>query len=198
LLTSETLVESINSFWLVVVAAFAAGCAIGALVFGTMSRGSKDAKKLKAELEEKEQELQAYKSSVAGHFNKTSELVNELTQDYVKVYKHLSEGARNLGGPRDDMNLLEQQQGGVLINIPETGDVSETEDLTPSETDGPVVDEEPGTVDDASREYISETIKEAADIAGQIDDKAAPTAATDPTGESVLEPVEEKKTGIPR
>ena len=190
--------ESINSFWLVVVAAFAAGCAIGALVFGTMSLGSKDAKKLKAELEEKEQELQTYKSSVAGHFNKTSELVNELTQDYVKVYKHLSEGARNLGGPRDDMNLLEQQQGGVLINIPETGDVSETEDLTPPETDGPADDEEPGTIDDASREYISETIKEAADIAGQIDNKAAPTAAADPAEESASQPVEEKKTDIPR
>ena len=194
--------ESINSFWLVVVAAFAAGCAIGALVFGTMSRGTKDAKKLKTELEEKEQELQAYKASVAGHFNKTSELVNELTQDYVKVYKHLSEGARNLGEPRDDMNLLEQQQGRVLISIPETGDVSETEELVASESAesesaAPVDEKGPEAIDDASREYISETIKEAADIAGQIDQKVA-LGAADPAVKNEAEPVEEKKTDISR
>jgi len=172
-------VESINTFWLVVVAAFAGGCAVGALVFGTMSRGTKDAKKLKAELEEKEQELQAYKSGVASHFNKTSELVNELTQDYVKVYQHLSEGARTLGEPRDGMDLLEQQPGRVLINVPEASGEPEAADAS-IRNDGPSTaskdpgDDEPKVVDDASREYISETIKEAAGIADTLDKKVEP------------------------
>lgn len=166
-----------NSFWLILIAAFAAGCAIGAVIFAAMSRGSRDAGKLKTELEEKEREFQAYKSSVAGHFNRTSELVNELTQDYVKVYQHLSEGARDLGEPRSDMDLLEQKQGRVLIAVPDaTGEPeapgeSARDDAPSSGT------EESGnkkqTIDEASREYISETIREAADIADKIDEPAA-------------------------
>lgn len=172
--------ESFNTFWLIIIAVFAAGCAIGAIIFSAMSRGSRDTGKLKAELEEKERELQAYKSSVAGHFDKTSELVNELTQDYVKVYQHLSEGARNLGAPRRDMDLLEQQQGRVLIAVPDAGAPESGEDLVQDDdlsagSDEPGVDAEK-LIDEASREYISETIREAADIADKIDEEVAPAS----------------------
>lgn len=171
----DIVVEFLNTFWIAVIAAFAAGGAVGAVLFGALSRGSKDANKLKADFEQKEQEFEAYKSSVAGHFDKTSELVNELTQDYVKVYKHLAEGARNLGEPRSDMDLLEQQQGRVLITVPDAAETRAAE--TSPEPGEPAPDvtetaeEEPESIDEASREYISETIKEAADIAGKIDDK---------------------------
>ena len=44
--------------------------------------------------------METYKASVNTHFNKTSDLVNELTQDYVKVYRHLAEGAQTLSETR--------------------------------------------------------------------------------------------------
>jgi hypothetical protein len=61
--------------------------------------------------------LSSYKASVDSHFDKTSELVNDLTQNYVKVYRHLAEGAQTLGNNRALTNLLEQHQGKVAISV---------------------------------------------------------------------------------
>ncbi len=182
--------EFSNSFWPAVIAAFAAGCALGAVLFGVMSRGSRDARKLNAELEKAEQKFEAYKASVADHFNTTSELVNDLTQDYVKVYKHLSEGAHRLGDSAGDMRLLEQQKGRVFITLPDAtkapetdGDdairdaaapVGSTEKIGSSPDARGAAKEGSEPIDETSREYISETIREAADIADKIDDRAEP------------------------
>lgn len=172
--------ESVNSFWILIVAAFAAGCGVGALLYGAFSGRAKDAVRLKAELDEKEREFNEYKAGVTGHFNKTSELVNELTQDFVKVYQHLSDGARTLGEPRDDMNLLEQQQGRVLINVPAApaparGEAERQPGQRAPDRSDETGDGGQGPIDEASREYISETIKEAADIAGEIEGQTKPS-----------------------
>lgn len=53
-----------------------------------------------------EEEFETHKENVDKHFETTSELVNELTESYVKVYKHLSEGAEQLGGVVDMRNRL--------------------------------------------------------------------------------------------
>ena len=71
-------------------------------------------------------ELSSYKTSVNSHFDKTSELVNDLTQNYVKVYQHLAEGAQTLGDSRTLTNLLEQHQGKVLISVDDETDARDT------------------------------------------------------------------------
>lgn len=53
-----------------------------------------------------EEEFEAHKGNVDKHFETTSELVNELTESYVKVYKHLQDGAEQLGGVVDMRNRL--------------------------------------------------------------------------------------------
>jgi uncharacterized membrane-anchored protein YhcB (DUF1043 family) len=175
-----------NSFWFVLIAAFAAGCVIGAVLYGALSHGTRDARKLKLALEKSGAEFEAYKSSVSSHFSKTSELVNDLTQDYVKVYKHLAEGAQILGDPRGGMDLLEQQ-GKVLLSVTDTSGV---DDISAAENEQPAQPDEseqeqlleegaqqaPGLIDDDSRDYISETIREAADIAGKIDEEKEPAS----------------------
>ena len=119
------MVEAIDSLWIAIIAAFAAGCAVGAFLYGKFSSGSRDTAELEAALEEKSREFEAYKSGVREHFGKTSALVNDMTRDFVKVYQHLSEGSRALGEPQDGMNLLQRQSGGVLINVPgSTSDIS--------------------------------------------------------------------------
>jgi uncharacterized membrane-anchored protein YhcB (DUF1043 family) len=164
----QNILESMNSLWPALIAAFVAGGVLGALVFAVATRGGGGSRKLAAELEDKQKEFEAYRTSVASHFDKTAALVNELTQDYAKVYTHLAEGARTLGEPRGGMDLLEQEPGRVLISLPDAAPGPGAEKAADP------ADEAPEPVDEASREYISETLKEAADIADKIDDDAAP------------------------
>ncbi len=109
--------ESVNSFWMVVAIVFGIGAIVGAVVHRLFNVSGKKTAKLQQRLEQVEDELKTYKESVNRHFSKTSELVSELTQDYVKVYKHLVEGAKELGDPSEFTNVLEQQQGKMLISF---------------------------------------------------------------------------------
>jgi len=59
-----------------------------------------------------EEEFETHKENVDKHFETTSELVNELTESYVKVYKHLSEGAEQLGGVADMRHRLTLNKDG--------------------------------------------------------------------------------------
>ena len=162
--------ESLNSIWPVVIAALGIGAIIGAIAYRLFTPTVKNARQLQTQLDEVKEELSSYKTSVSSHFNKTSHLVNELTQDYVKVYKHLAEGAQTLGDPKEFTNVLEQHQGKVLISF---GDESDNPGTVISETPVDVSElketsEEPAEVsgqpvEPATQENISEAIKEVAE-----------------------------------
>jgi uncharacterized membrane-anchored protein YhcB (DUF1043 family) len=64
---------------------------IGALVYRLLSSSYKQIDKIKSELNSRKSELDEYKVTINQHFDKTSELVSDLTQDYVKVCQHLAE-----------------------------------------------------------------------------------------------------------
>ena len=68
-----------------------------------------------------------YQHSVNTHFTQTAELVGQLTQDYRKVYEHLSEGAASLC----DQNQLPQ----TLLQAIEA---DQNRDLDPSQTQAPL------------------------------------------------------------
>lgn len=162
--------ESVNSFWMVVVIVFAIGAVVGAVVHRLFNVSAKNTAKLQQRLEQVEEELNTYKASVSSHFSKTSDLVSELTQDYVKVYKHLAEGAEKLGDPKKFTNVLEQQQGKVLISFAdevsaqeEGGDLvtaGETQPIGSKETGADRGDE---SLTAESQEHLTETIKEVAE-----------------------------------
>lgn len=118
--------DPVYLIWLFACGAVVGGAIIGAIVYRNLTPNIKQADSLKAELDEARQEMESYKTSVNGHFDKTAELVNELTQDYVKVYKHLAEGAQALGDGRDFTNVLEQHQGKVLISLDGEENVQDT------------------------------------------------------------------------
>ena len=183
--------EPVNSIWLVGIAALVIGAIIGAIAYRLFTPALRNASKLRTELDETKEELSNYKASVSSHFNKTSDLVNELTQDYVKVYKHLAEGAQTLGDAKEFTNVLEQHQGKVLISF---GDESEAQGTIVSEQSADVVESEAPSeepvgvsseqIESATQENISETIKEVAEkIKGA---ESAQTAA-------VAEQIEEKE-----
>jgi len=135
-------VESIDQVWLFVAIALCAGAVLGALLHRMFSSSPGDADKLRAELERTRSEMERYRASVNSHFSKTSDLVSELTQDYVKVYQHLAEGAQTLSDSPEFTQMLEQSEGRVLISveddIPEREPVVvespiETNESTPAE-----------------------------------------------------------------
>ena len=119
--------ESIDPVWLFGSIALIAGALLGALVHRLLSTRADDVDKLEAELQQSREEMATYKASVNSHFSKTSDLVNELTQDYVKVYRHLAEGAQTLSETREFTQVLDQPRGQVLISVE-----SETDEAAPS------------------------------------------------------------------
>jgi len=116
-------VDPEHLIWLVGIAVLFGGAIIGAIFYRNLAPAVKENDDLKAELEQARKDFDEYKSSVNSHFDKTSELVNELTHDYVKVYQHLAQGAQTLGEGRDFNNLLEQHKGRVLIAVDDTAPV---------------------------------------------------------------------------
>jgi len=93
---------------IVLVAALAAigGLLTGWLITYLMIGRGPSKTELTGKLAAVEEEFETHKSDVDKHFATTSELVNELTESYVKVYKHLSEGAEQLGGVVDMRHRL--------------------------------------------------------------------------------------------
>jgi len=190
--------ENLESIWQVGGLALLAGAFIGALGYRLFAPSVTRANKIRSELEAARQELIDYRASVNKHFDKTSELVNDLTQNYVKVYRHLAEGAQALGGSRELNRLLEQQPGKVLLTVDDrapaerTGSADQTVDTspTPGETVATAVASEP--VEPAAKTFPGETAESSAgpveaevsaaatdsSDSGQTGDDAAKTDAT--------------------
>ena len=151
--------ESIEPVWLYGAIALVCGVFLGFLINRKMNPSAGEVDELKAELERERAETERYKESVNSHFNKTSELVNELTQDYVKVYRHLAEGAQALSDTREFTQVLDQPQGRVLISVDESSDPEQGADaVTP-------VDETAGA-NDADRQDSDES-SETGEVSGE-------------------------------
>ena len=169
--------DPVQFVWLMGIGALIGGGIIGAIAYRNLAPTRKEASNLKAELDQARDEMESYKASVNSHFDKTSELVNELTQDYVKVYKHLAEGAQVLGDGREFTHVLEQHQGKVLIAV--DGE-SAVEDTVVSEVPADTPEDTPEEQDvSAPLDHVVEqqdTPGEAADIVDEAKDPELPEA----------------------
>ncbi len=70
------------------------GLTLGYFLFPSM----RQAKRLREELESLRREHDIYKAGVSEHFQKTADLVGEMTKSYAAVYDHLAGGARRFCG----------------------------------------------------------------------------------------------------
>jgi uncharacterized membrane-anchored protein YhcB (DUF1043 family) len=81
------------------VALFLLGLMIGALgCFLVMNQGRSESA-VEKKLRELQEEFTAYRENVNQHFSRTADLVNNLTQSYVKVQKHLEEASVSFAEP---------------------------------------------------------------------------------------------------
>ena len=177
--------DPVHLFWLFGIGTLIGGGIIGAIAYRNLTPTIKEANNLKVELEEARQEMDSYKASVNSHFDKTSELVNELTQDYVKVYKHLAEGAQALGDGKDFTNVLEQHQGKVLISV---DDESVAQDTVVSEVVAET--QEPQETPPKSPELPDQVVTQEAN--SDSDEDLAVKVIIPESPESLTEPSEKK------
>ena len=201
--------ESIDPVWLFGAIALATGILLGMLINRLLNPSAGDVEQLKAELESARAEMERYKASVNSHFTKTSELVNDLTQDYVKVYRHLAEGAQTLSDTREFSHVLEQQKGRVLLSVEDrpspapavgAGDMTgEAPRANPVEDDivedGPPVTAAeataPAEVDDESRVPAAQDVKDTAESGAVGDDRKQ---AVSEAGVASAETTDERNT----
>ncbi|HUV22315.1 MAG TPA: DUF1043 family protein [Gammaproteobacteria bacterium] len=186
--------ESIEPVWLFGGIVLLAGALFGVVLNRVFNPAAGDVEKLQVELDQARKDLESYKASVNGHFNKTSDLMNELTQDYVKVYRHLAEGAQTLSDTREFTQVLDQPQGRVLISVEAQAD--QAPDALAAEADqvvAPVAGDTPGAVSDVSA--AAQTVAANHESAVPVDYARvdASDATPEETGAAGSENVEDEK-----
>lgn len=109
--------ESISIDWLSYGLTFVLGSAIGALLTYWLQPANQKSRQLEKQLSETEQNQADYQDKVAEHFTETAELFSELTNQYKKVYDHLSKSSQTLCN--NDI-ISEQLKLGELKDTPTT------------------------------------------------------------------------------
>jgi uncharacterized membrane-anchored protein YhcB (DUF1043 family) len=82
--------------WLFGLLGFAMGIMVGAALYKQLKSDEAKVKMLEDQLEDLEREHESYKDNVHSHFNNTATLLNNLTDSYREVYRHMASGAQAL------------------------------------------------------------------------------------------------------
>lgn len=91
--------------------AFFVGVALGGLgCFFIMTR-SKIQENIEQQLRELQEEFTAYRENVNTHFNKTAQMVNTLTENYISVQRHLEDAADSFAEPPKSFQLQDALPG---------------------------------------------------------------------------------------
>ncbi len=85
-----------SSVWIIGIVALAIGAVIGYLMGRSSASDTSQQDELTKQLEAAQLELNGYKEQVNGHFARTAELVNNLTESYKDVHQHLASSAQQL------------------------------------------------------------------------------------------------------
>ena len=106
--------DATSSIWMVGTLSFLLGAGLGCIVaYLLVARGGRK-HELEAELNHLNERFTDYRDQVTSHFMHTSELVQEMTQSYRKVYEHLATGAQHLCDDGTCSPTLGYQQSGKL------------------------------------------------------------------------------------
>lgn len=131
-------------FWLISVPILLLGMVLGALIVYAIVRpkpGQKTVSEVEAEFDD-------YKTQVAEHFSKTSEIFKDLTENYRGLYEHMAAGATSLCDAETVGTALELARSGLLSHADEQAaarqEQNNADKSVPSESDqAPDVDTPP-------------------------------------------------------
>ncbi len=124
-----------------ILVAFGLGLALGAVAVGLLQRRSggearERAERLAVELDETRQELETRRAEVARHFEETSGLFRDLTEQYTRLYAHLSEGAREFCP--EEVPVLGRGLDGPLLGASDDSEAAEeptADEMRPRQAD---------------------------------------------------------------
>ncbi|GGO82906.1 hypothetical protein GCM10011348_25350 [Marinobacterium nitratireducens] len=140
-----------TSVWIIGVVALAIGGLIGYLL-GRSGSDAGERASLNRQLDEAREELGSYKQEVAEHFEKTADLVNQLTCAYRDVHQHLAQGAQSLGASESAALALEDAMQ-PRLEIPEPAEAPGKQTI-PVMTDV-VPNEEAEKIPEPPRDYAT-------------------------------------------
>lgn len=90
---------------LVSVIMFLVGTILGAGGCLLIVRQTRSESSIEKQLRELQEEFTAYRENVNQHFNQTAKLVNDLTNNYISVQKHLEDAAESFAQPPKSFEL---------------------------------------------------------------------------------------------
>ena len=97
------------SIWLIAIGSLAVGIVIGIAFTRRLGSDAIRLQHLEEKLESMSESHMEYRNNVSEHFNTTSELINQMTDSYKKVYGHLAIGAQDLCSDQVAEKLLPLQ-----------------------------------------------------------------------------------------
>lgn len=162
--------------WLVGLIIFALGLAAGYVLHYFLNPDHDRNKALEAELQTLRQESSRYREQVTEHFQRTSTLVQDMTQSYRAVYEHLASSSQQLCGDRVSNPQLDLPERGRL---PGTPDTENTESATPAQAQ-PEPARERDTPDDHDETHGD--VPHVPDPGPHVDSSAPRPPAGDKTG----------------
>ena len=102
------------SIWFLVIGSLAVGIVIGITFTRRLGTDAIRVQQLEEKLESMSESHMEYRNNVSEHFNTTSELINQMTDSYKKVYGHLAIGAQDLCSDQVAEKLLPLQPDAVF------------------------------------------------------------------------------------
>ena len=102
------------SIWFLVIGSLAVGIVIGITFTRRLGTDAIRIQQLEEKLESMSESHMEYRNNVSEHFNMTSELINQMTDSYKKVYGHLAIGAQDLCSDQVAEKLLPLQPDAVF------------------------------------------------------------------------------------
>ena len=111
--------------WSVGLIAFALGLTAGYAIHFFLNSDNKRSEALAQELEKLKDDTAQYRGEVAEHFERTSELVQDMTSSYKKVYEHLASSSAKLCG-----DAIQEPRLDFAAQDRISGNGSETESTT--------------------------------------------------------------------
>ena len=97
------------SIWFIAIGSLSVGIVIGFAFTRRLGTDAIRVQHLEEKLESMSESHMEYRNNVSEHFNMTSELINQMTDSYKKVYGHLAIGAQDLCSDQVAEKLLPLQ-----------------------------------------------------------------------------------------
>ena len=115
------------SIWFIAIGSLSVGIVIGIAFTRRLGTDAIRVQHLEEKLESMSESHMEYRNNVSEHFNMTSELINQMTDSYKKVYGHLAIGAQDLCSDQVAEKLLPLQPDAMFENETVTSDQNQIE-----------------------------------------------------------------------